>query len=125
MSVLLFGLIACAGGVGAALRLAVDGFIRARARVIYPLGTTVINVTGSLLLGLVTGLALTRILPEELALILGSGLLGGYTTFSTASYETIRLIQEGRWLAALVNGPGMLLLCVLAAAAGLWVGAML
>lgn len=114
-----------AGGVGAACRLMLDGLVKGRVRTSYPLGTTIINVTGSFLLGLVTGLALSHALPQEWRLILGTGFLGGYTTFSTASFETVRLAQEGRWRAALVNAFGMLAGAVLAAALGLWLGGML
>jgi CrcB protein len=122
VSPLLFLAISVAGGVGAALRLAVDGALRPRIRAAYPLGTTVINVTGSLALGFLVGLAFTGGLSAEWRLVLGTGLLGGYTTFSTASVETVRLLQSRRFAAALANGLGMLVLSVLAASLGLWAG---
>jgi CrcB protein len=122
MTVLLVLAVAAAGGVGAVARLVLDGLLRARVRIAYPLGTTVINVTGSLLLGLVTGLALAHGLPAEWRAVLGTGFLGGYTTFSTASYETVRLAQQRRYRAALVNGVGMLVLALAAAGLGLWLG---
>ncbi len=115
-------LVSIAGGVGAVARFLVDRAVTASAAVRYPWGTLVVNVTGSLLLGLVTGLALGQGLPERWHLVLGSGVLGGYTTFSTASLETLRLVQERRWLAAATHAVGMLLLSVLVAAAGLWLG---
>lgn len=114
--------VAAAGGLGAVARLVLDGVLRSRARVPFPLGTTVINVTGSFLLGLVTGLAMAHGLPPEWRAILGTGFLGGYTTFSTASYETVRLVQQRRYRAALFNGAGMLLLALGAAGVGLWLG---
>lgn len=114
--------VAVGGGLGAVARLMLDGFLRSRVRVGYPLGTTVINVTGSFLLGLVTGLAMAHGLPPEWRAILGTGFLGGYTTFSTASYETVRLAQQRRYRAALFNGVGMLLLALAAAGLGLWLG---
>jgi fluoride exporter len=117
--------LSAAGGIGAACRLVVDGFVKARVRMSYPLGTTIINVTGSFLLGLVTGLALAHALPQEWRLILGTGFLGGYTTFSTASFETVRLAQDGRWGPALANGFGMLAGSVLAAGLGLWLGGLI
>lgn len=124
MSALTFVALALAGGVGAAARLFVDGLLRAR-RSSFPFETTIINVSGSLLLGLVTGLAIGHVLPEQWHLIIGGGLLGGYTTFSTASYETVRLAQDRRYLASLVNGLGMLVASVAAAGAGLWIGILL
>jgi CrcB protein len=120
---LVFALICLAGGVGSALRLLVDGAIRARVGAAYPVGTTVINVTGSLGLGLLTGAAAHAGLPHDLLLILGGGLLGGYTTFSTASLETVRLAEAGRIAAALANGLGTLVVCVAAAGLGIAVGA--
>lgn len=122
MSPLVVVALSIAGGIGAVVRLVFDSFLRSRVRTSYPLGTTVINVTGSLLLGLVTGLGLTHGIPPEWRLILGTGFLGGYTTFSTASFETVRLAQQGRYGAALTNGLGMFLAAVLAAGAGLWLG---
>jgi CrcB protein len=110
--------ICVAGGMGAALRLILDGLIRARVKSTYPVGTTVINVTGSFLLGLVTGLATSQLVPNQWQLVFGTGLLGGYTTFSTASFETVRLIEDRRYIAAAFNGLGMLLICTAAAAIG-------
>ncbi|HET6759601.1 MAG TPA: fluoride efflux transporter CrcB [Propionibacteriaceae bacterium] len=111
-------LICVAGGVGAALRLILDGAIRARTTSSYPVGTTVINVTGSFLLGLITGLATSQLLPLQWQVVIGTGFLGGYTTFSTASFETVRLIEDRRYVAAALNGLGMLLICTAAAAFG-------
>jgi CrcB protein len=124
MSALVVVALSVAGGLGAVARLVFDGLLRSRIKIAYPLGTTVINVTGSLLLGLVTGLALTHALPAEWRLICGTGFLGGYTTFSTASYETVRLAQAGRIAAAFANGIGMFVVALLAAGAGLWLGSL-
>ncbi|MFF1876703.1 fluoride efflux transporter CrcB [Leifsonia sp. NPDC058230] len=124
MTPLLVLAVAVAGGLGAVARLVFDTFLRSRFAVNFPLGTTVINVTGSFLLGLVTGLALAHGLPAEWRAILGTGFLGGYTTFSTASYETVRLAQQRRYRAALVNGFGMLVLALAAAGLGLWLGSL-
>lgn len=111
-------LLAIAGGVGAGLRFVVDGLVRARLHTALPLGTILVNVTGSLLLGLLTGLISGPDASSTLGLVAGSGLLGGYTTFSTASLETVRLVQAGRTGLALVNALGTMVVCVLAAAAG-------
>ena len=113
-------LLALAGGLGAAVRFMLDGLIRARVRTALPWATIFINVSGSLLLGFLAGLVMEGQAPESLQLILGAGFLGGYTTFSTASLETIRLVQSGRVGLALVNGLGAMALSVGAAAAGVW-----
>ncbi len=125
MSPLLFVAVAAAGGLGAATRLVLDGVVRSRISSSFPVGTLLINVTGSLLLGFLTGLTLGHLLPVEWQAILGAGFLGGYTTFSTASYETVRLIQDRRPGAALLHGLGMLASSGAAAAVGLWVGSSL
>ena len=111
-------LICVAGGIGAALRLILDGLIKARIGSSYPVGTTVINVTGSFVLGLLTGLAMSHAMPQHWQLVAGTGLLGGYTTFSTASFETVRLIEDRRYVAAACNGLGMLIASTAAAALG-------
>jgi CrcB protein len=113
--------VALAGGAGAVARFVLDGVIRARTGSRYPVGTTAINLSGSLLLGLVVGLA-GAVLPEPVRLVLGTGFLGGYTTFSTAAVETVRLAAERRSLAAWANGLGMLVAAVGLAALGLWLG---
>lgn len=123
--VLLALAVAVAGGIGAVSRFVLDGAIKGRLRRSYPVGTTVINVTGSFLLGFVTGLASAHLLGGEWRLILGTGFLGGYTTFSTASFETVRLALERRWGPALLNGFGMMAAAFLAAALGLWLGGVL
>ena len=122
MTPLLFLAVSLAGGLGAALRLFLDGVVRARVKTTLPLGTLLINVLGSLLLGVITGLTLALWLPEAWHLVLGGGLMGGFTTFSTASVETVRLAQDRRSLSVLVNGLGMLLLAVSCAFLGLWLG---
>lgn len=115
-------LAALAGGVGAAARFVLDALLRARLPVRYPIGTAVINVTGSLLLGLVTGLAGAALLSPVLQVVLGTGLLGGYTTFSSASVETVRLVRDGRPRAALAHSMGLLVTCTACAALGLAAG---
>ena len=85
------------------LRFVVDGLVRTRLGARLPWGTAIINVSGSFLLGLLTGLA-TRGMPQEVLVVAGTGLLGGYTTFSTASVETVRLLQQRRIAASLVYG---------------------
>lgn len=119
---LVFATICIAGGLGAALRFYLDGAVRSVVRVAFPVATLLINVTGSFGLGLLTGLASSAGLPHDWLLILGGGVMGGYTTFSTASVETMRLVEARRYGAAALNGVGMLVLAVAAAGLGLVVG---
>lgn len=113
-------LLALAGGAGAAARFVVDGAVRSRVKTALPWATILINVSGSLALGLIAGLVMRGHAPESLQLVLGTGFLGGYTTFSTASLETIRLLQSGRTVLAVVNGVGSMAVSVAAAGAGVW-----
>lgn len=122
MTPVLFICVAAAGGLGSACRLLLDGIIRSRAREAMPWGTIAINLSGSLLLGLITGLASAHLLPEPVHLVVGAGFLGGYTTFSTASFETIRLFQERKWVAGGLNGLGTLVAATALAGLGLWIG---
>lgn len=115
--------VALAGGLGAVARFVVDGLVRTKVSASFPLGTVLINVSGSFLLGLVTGLVLARAAPDALRLVVGTGFLGGYTTFSTASFETVRLVEQHRVALALLNGVGTLITTVCVAAAGFWLGA--
>ena len=113
-------LIAFAGGLGAVTRFVVDAQIGRRATSLgMPLGTATINITGSLLLGFIVGWWSAHTGDPGLKLAIGTGFLGGYTTFSTASFETARLLQERRPLAALLNAAGTLALTLLAGGLGL------
>lgn len=122
MTLPLFLLVVVAGGLGAGVRFVVDGLIRSRVRTAFPWATTIINVSGSFALGLVIGATLSNLLPPEFAVVLGTGFLGGYTTFSTASYETVQLIRQRRFAASLVSGVLMLVFSLVAASLGLWLG---
>lgn len=124
MTTLVFLLLALAGGLGAASRLLLDAVIRSRSNATLPWATIIINLTGSFLLGLITGLMTSQVLPENWHLIVGSGFLGGYTTFSTGSFETVRLLQERKWIPALLNGLGVLVAATAAAGLGLWLGSL-
>lgn len=125
MSLVTVALLGLAGGLGAASRFLLDGLIRSRVRAALPVATIVINVTGSFLLGLIAGAVGAHAAPPELQLIAGTGFLGGYTTFSTASFETVRLIQSRRTGLALLNGVGTAAAAVGAAAGGLALAALL
>ncbi|HSU71994.1 MAG TPA: fluoride efflux transporter CrcB [Micrococcaceae bacterium] len=122
MSAAVVVMLALAGGLGAGARFVLDGAIRARGRTTLPVGTMLINVSGSLVLGLLAGLVLANRLPAEVQTVAGTGFLGGYTTFSTASVETVRLIQSGRPGTGLLNALGTMVLALAAAAGGLAAG---
>ncbi|SFF71834.1 fluoride efflux transporter CrcB [Curtobacterium sp. YR515] len=114
-------LVAVGGGVGAALRFLLDGVVKARVSG-FPLGTVIINVSGSLVLGVLTGLGQAGTIPLPVVAVLGTGMMGGYTTFSTASVETVQLLRSGKPRLAVLNGLGMLVVSVGAAALGLLIG---
>lgn len=115
-------LVCLAGGVGAAARFTLDGAIRGRVHAAYPVATTIINLSGSFALGLVTGLAVGRLLDPSWQLVIGTGLLGGYTTFSTASFEVARLLEERRWVAGGAHALATVVAAAALAAAGLATG---
>lgn len=114
-----------AGAVGAPARYLLDGFVQDRTNGAFPWGTFAINVTGSLLLGLITGAALYHAFPSTPKIWLGTGFCGAYTTFSTFTYETVRLLEEGAMADAFANAIASLLTGAGAAAAGLAIAAAL
>lgn len=122
MTPLNFALLTVMGGVGASARFTVDGYLRARITTGFQWPTTIINASGSLLLGFLTGLTLAHLPPSDASVVICTGLLGGYTTFSTASYETVQLIEQRRYGHAFISGIGMLVLCVGVAVLGVWLG---
>lgn len=96
-------LIFAAGGLGSLLRFAVAGWMQ-RYGGTFPLGTLTVNVVGSIVIGLAATLLSGPVLVRpELRLALLVGLLGGFTTFSSYSWETVSLLQEGQWRYALAN----------------------
>ncbi len=107
-----------AGGVGATLRFLIDGAVARRAGSSFPFGTMVVNISGAVLLGLLSGLAL----PYDLALVVGTGAIGSYTTFSTWMLETQRLAEERQNLYAAANVLLTLILGLAAAGFGRWIG---
>lgn len=112
--------IALFGGLGATARFVSDGTIRSILGRKFPWGTLIINAIGSFILGIMTGLVLYGHTDHNLFLVVGTGFCGGFTTFSTASFEAVRLIEERRFWAVLVQVIGNVVLCLLAAAVGLW-----
>jgi len=113
-----------AAAVGAPLRYLIDASIGDRVEGVFPWGTFVINASGSLLFGVISGLALYHAFPQTSKVILGTGFCGSYTTFSTFSFETVRLVEEGALGEAFRNAFGTLVVCAGAAAVGLALAAL-
>lgn len=90
--------VALGGAAGSAARHALGSAIQLRSGGEFPLGTLMVNVTGSLLLGFLFRYALeTPAISTEMRALLTAGFCGGYTTFSTFSYETVKLLEDGDW----------------------------
>jgi CrcB protein len=108
-----------AAATGALLRYLLDGMIADRTEGTFPWGTFVINVSGSLLSGFLTGLALYHAFPATPKVVLVTGFCGAYTTFSTFTFETVRLIEESALTEAALNLGGSLVAGTIAAGIGL------
>jgi CrcB protein len=108
-----------AGAIGAPLRYELDGLVGQRVDGVFPWGILLINVSGSFLLGLLTGLGLHHGLGKTPRIVLGTGFCGAFTTFSTFTYETVRLLEEGDLAEAFGNIALTLLVGAAAAAIGL------
>jgi len=120
----MYFVVAAAGAVGATARYLVDIAVQERrghglgARS-FPLGTFIVNATGSFVLGVVVGLALHHGLSTTARAAAGSGFCGAYTTFSAFSFETVHLVEEGSLGTAALNVAGSLGVGLVAAALGL------
>ena len=108
-----------AGAAGAVTRFVLDSSVKQRWRTAFPWATGMINLTGSLLLGVLAGLVLFDGQSPLWQTVVGTGFCGGYTTFSTASFETIRLIEQNRRVLALANALSTLVVSVAACGLGL------
>jgi len=111
--------VAIAGAIGAPARFVVERVIRGRWPADWPWGTFVVNVSGSLALGVVVGLVLAQGVDPDVRTIAGTGFLGAYTTFSTYAYETVRVGTVPRRGLAVTYAFGSALASVAAAACGL------
>lgn len=117
-----------ASAVGALARLIVDAEIKRRRPTPMPWATITINITGSALIGVLAGLVMSHHAPDSLQIIGGTGFCGGYTTFSSASFETVRLLEQRRGrrsaLNALLTLGGSVAACAAAMAAVTALGAL-
>jgi len=115
--------LAVAGALGALSRYALGGLVQRMTGVIFPYGTLVINVLGCLVIGYIMQLALTTdVISPNLRLIVTIGFLGAFTTFSTFSYETMKLMEDGAFVSAIINIASNVGLGLLATFLGLWLG---
>ncbi len=119
MSVLVWAGVVIIGGAGSVLRFYVDGLVASSSGRGFPYGTLVVNLSGAVVLGLLTGLAVTG----NTALLAGTAAVGSYTTFSTWILETQRLTEERQFHKAWLNIAVSLVLGVAAAELGRLIGA--
>lgn len=110
--------LAVVAGCGTVMRFLLDDAISRAMPVPLPVGTLVVNLTGSLALGVIDGAGL----PPDVAFVFGSGMVGAYTTFSTWMFETQRLAEERQVSRATQNLYVSLVLGMAVGAAGLWIG---
>lgn len=110
--------VAVGAAVGAPLRYLIDRWVNSRRDFVFPAGTLVVNIAGSFLLGLLTGVAIGT----TWFALLGNGLCGAFTTYSTFSYETLRLAESGAGGIAVTNVVGSILAGLAAATAGVALG---
>ncbi len=119
-------LVALGAAVGAPLRYLVDRAVQSRHDSVFPWGTFAVNVAGSFILGLLVRGTAVHAVPGSLAALLGTGLCGALTTYSTFGYETVRLLEERSRHFAVLNAAASVVaglgaaLCGIAVAEALW-----
>jgi CrcB protein len=112
-------LIAIGGALGSVARYLLSTFVLRATGTLFPLGTFVVNVIGCLVFGAIAGAASQRVqLAPALRLFLLTGILGGFTTFSSYAFESFTLVRDGQFLWASLNIAGQ----VIAGLAGMWAG---
>jgi len=121
MNVLVWAGVVLIGGAGSVARFFVDGAVSSAAGRDFPFGTLAVNISGAVILGLLTGLALGH----DEALLAGTAAVGSYTTFSTWMLETQRMAEERQHRKVILNVAVSLVLGVAAAALGRLIGARL
>jgi len=121
MNLLVWAGVVLIGGAGSVARFMADGLVSSAADRDFPFGTLAVNISGSVILGLLTGLALSH----EAALLAGTAAVGSYTTFSTWMLETQRMAEERKRVAVIANVAVSLVLGVAGAALGRLIGAQL
>ncbi len=122
LSLFFVTIVGLAGAMGAATRYLLGRFVAERVNAQFPLGTLVINVTGAFLIGLLFALAGHKIISASQQAILATGFLGGYTTFSTMSWEGTQLWRSGRTVGSMLYLGGSIALGLVFAVLGLLAG---
>jgi fluoride exporter len=113
-------LVVACGGFGSGARYLLGGWIAQIAGSVFPFGTIAINAIGSFLIVVVMYLSLTAsVIGPDLRLALTTGVIGGFTTYSTFNYESIALFQRGAWLLGAINIGVTVLLCLATGGLGL------
>lgn len=114
-------LLVCLGGaVGSGARYATSLWAAGALGTGFPFGTLIVNLGGSFLLGFLMHVATaTELLSPDLRLMLTTGVMGGFTTYSTFNYETTQYLREGAWSPAMLNIAATLAGCLIAGFAGL------
>ncbi|WP_028660399.1 fluoride efflux transporter CrcB [Nocardioides insulae] len=115
-------LVLAGGAVGAPARWAVDRWVQARHGTGLPWGVFVVNVLGSLILGLAAGAAAGGALAGWVLTLVGTGFCGALTTYSTFAYETVLLAERRAWAQAVLNVALSLAVGLAACSSGWWVG---
>lgn len=115
-------LVAVAGLIGSILRYGLDRAVQRRIGSDAPVGIFVVNLTGSFALGLLTGAAAHHGWSTTDVAVVGTGLIGAYTTFSTFAYDGVGLVERGEWWVFATNLVGSLALGLAAAGAGIALG---
>lgn len=112
-------LVAVGGAIGAVARHVLSTFVLRATGTLFPLGTFVVNLTGCLVFGAIVGAATERVqLAPTLRLFLLTGILGGFTTFSSYAFESFTLVRDGQFVWASINIAGQ----VIAGLVGMWAG---
>ena len=118
-------LVLLGGALGAPLRYVTDLLVQSRHDGVFPWGTFTVNVLGSLVLGATAAAVTLHGAPGWVLTLVGTGLCGALTTFSTFGFETVRLVEDGSWLEAGLNAVAGLAVGLGACALGWWVVAAL
>jgi fluoride exporter len=118
-------LIALGGGLGSVMRYLVGGWVANRLGVAFPYGTLLINITASFIIGFFLAFAQERALNPNWRLFVAVGFVGGYSTFSTFEFESVRLLQDGEMLFGAIYLVGSVAAGAIAAITGITLGSLI